>query len=130
MRGCGGCLLHGLVVHDQIKPGLEVLHFEVAVDDLEVLLGLVVEVFLELVALVTVVDEFDGLLEGYGDEEADDDGDDVDEEVSPGAGGVVGRVDVEHTWLLSGVLKASVGWRSWERLLSPRRRYLPGADFR
>ena len=31
-----------------------------------------------------------------GDEEAEDDGGDVDEEVAPGVGGVVGRVDVEH----------------------------------
>jgi hypothetical protein len=70
-------------------------HFEVAVDDLEVLFGFVVEVFLELMALVTVMDELDGLLEGYGDEEADDDGDDVNEEVAPGGGGVVWWVYVD-----------------------------------
>ena len=52
--------------------------------------GLVAEVFLELMALVAVMDELDGLFEGYGDEETDDDGNDVDEEVSPGGGGVVG----------------------------------------
>ena len=77
------------------KPGLELLHFEVAIDDLEVLFGFVVEVFLELMALVTVMDELDGLLEGYGDEEADDDGDDVNEEVAPGGGGVVWWVYVD-----------------------------------
>ena len=92
LMGRGGACLEGGL----IEPGLEVLHLEVAVDDLEVLFGLVVEVFLELVALVAVVDGFDGLFEGDGDEEADDDGGDVDEEVAPGAGGVVGRVDVEH----------------------------------
>jgi hypothetical protein len=67
-----------------------------------------VQVFLELVALVTVMDEFDGLLEADGDEETEDDGGDVDEEVSPGAGGVV---DVGHgvgfLW--------SLGWRDGGR---------------
>jgi len=33
--------------------------------------------------LLAVVDELDGLFEGDGDEEADDDGCDVDEEVAP-----------------------------------------------
>ena len=74
-----------------IEPWLQALHFEVAVDDLEVLFGFVVEVFLELMALVTVMDELDG----YGDEEADDDGDDVNEEVAPGGGGVVWWVYVD-----------------------------------
>jgi hypothetical protein len=91
MRRSRGCVAHGL-----IKPSLEGLHFEVAIDDLQILFGFVVEVFLELMALITVVDELDGLFEGYGDEEAYDDGDDVDEEVSPGAGGVVWWMDVEH----------------------------------
>ncbi len=58
------------------------------------------EVFLELMALVAMVDELDGLLETDGDDEADDDGGDVDEEVFPGVGGFVGRVDVEHGCLL------------------------------
>ena len=87
----GAYLAGGLV-----EPGFEVLHFEVAVDDLKVLFGLVMEVFLELVALMAVMEGFDGLFEADGDEETDDDGGDVDEEVSPGAGGVVGWVDVEH----------------------------------
>src|SRR5437764_4249061 len=87
------CLERGLV-----KPWFEVLHLEVAVDDLKVLFGLVVEVLLELVALVAVVNSFDGLLEGYGDEQANDDGGNVDEEVAPGAGGVVCGVDVENRW--------------------------------
>jgi hypothetical protein len=46
--------------------------------------------------LVTVVEVFDGLFEADGDEQADDDGGDVDEEVALGGGGVVGWVDVEH----------------------------------
>jgi hypothetical protein len=72
------------------------LHFQVTVDDLEVLLGFVVQVFLELMALVAVMDRLDSLFKADGDEEAEDDGGDVDEEVAPGAGGVVGGVDVEH----------------------------------
>jgi hypothetical protein len=48
----------------------------------------------ELVALMAMMDGFDGLFEADGDEEADDDGGDVDEEVAPGVGGGVGRVDV------------------------------------
>ena len=51
------------------------------------------EVFLELMALVAVVDELDGLLERDSDEQTDDDSDDVDEEVAPCIGGVVRRVD-------------------------------------
>jgi hypothetical protein len=43
-----------------------------------------------------MVKVLDGLLEANGDEQAEDDGGDVDEEVSPGAGGVMGGVDVEH----------------------------------
>jgi hypothetical protein len=46
--------------------------------------------------LMTVVEVFDSLFEADGDEEPDDDGGDVDEEVAPGAGGMVGGVDVEH----------------------------------
>jgi hypothetical protein len=42
------------------------------------------------------LDVLHGLFEAYGDEEADDYGDDVDEEIAPGAGGVVRGVDVEH----------------------------------
>ena len=56
----------------------------------------VAEVVLKGDALVVVVEGFDGLLEAHSDDEADDDGGDVEEEVAPGVGGVVGRVDVEH----------------------------------
>ena len=42
------------------------------------------------VNLMVVMDGFDGLLEADGDEQAEDDGGDVDEEVSPGVGGVFG----------------------------------------
>ena len=57
---------------------------------------LCVELFEEFLALMMPVDGFDGLFEIDGDEQADADGGDVDEEVAPGVGGGVGRVDVEH----------------------------------
>jgi hypothetical protein len=47
---------------------------------------------------MTVDQGLDRLLQADGDEQADDDGGDVDEEVFPGVGGLVGRVDVEHGW--------------------------------
>ena len=65
-----------------------------------VLCALDEELFAGLVREMTVVEVLDGLFEAYGDEKAEDDGGDVDEEVAPGAGGVVGRVDVEHGGLL------------------------------
>ena len=49
--------------------------------------------------LSRTVDRFYGLLEAGGDEEADDGGGDVDEEVAPGLGRGVGRVGFEHAWL-------------------------------
>jgi hypothetical protein len=58
------------------------------------------KVFLELMALVAMMDELDGLFKGDGNEQADDDGGDVNEEVSPGVCGFVGRVDTEHGGLL------------------------------
>ena len=47
-----------------------------------------------VVELMLMMEVFDGLLEADGDEQAEDDGGDVDEEVAPGGGGVVRRVDV------------------------------------
>src|SRR6516164_7054526 len=56
--------------------------------------------FGDLVAMVKVLD---GLFEANRDEQAEDDGGDVDEEVAPGGGGVVRRVDVDHWgWLRFG----------------------------
>ena len=52
---------------------------------------LVAQIGFHLADLVVVVEELDGLFEADGDAEADDDGGDVDEEVAPGVGGVVGR---------------------------------------
>ena len=70
---------------------------QVTLDDVLVVLGLDAEIFVQLMTLMAVVDRFDGLLQAYSDEEANHDGGDVDEEVAPGAGGVVWRVDVEHS---------------------------------
>ena len=39
---------------------------------------------------------FNGLLEAYGDDEADDDGGNVDEEVAPDVRGAFGGMDYEH----------------------------------
>jgi hypothetical protein len=60
--------------------------------------------------LMVTVQGFDTLLQADGDEEADDDGDDVDEEVAPGAGGVVGWVDVEHVSMFLGRGGGFGGW--------------------
>jgi hypothetical protein len=43
-----------------------------------------------------MVKKLDRLLENGGDEQADDDGRGMDQEVLPGVDGFMGRVDVEH----------------------------------
>jgi hypothetical protein len=62
----------------------------------EDLLALLMEPLAQLGGFVVMMQGFDSLLEADGDDEADDDGGDVDEEVAPGVGGGVGWVDVEH----------------------------------
>lgn len=91
-------------MHRLFEPWLEILHLQVAVDDLQVLRGLVAEIFLELTALVAVMEKLDGLFKGDGDEEAENDGGDVNEEVAPGSGGVVRRVNVQHGVVLLRIL--------------------------
>jgi hypothetical protein len=54
------------------------------------------------VALMAMMDCFDHLFEADGDEQADDDRDDVNEEVPPSAGGVMSGMDVEHVSLRTG----------------------------
>ena len=49
-----------------------------------------------------------GLLEADGDEQAEDDGCDVDEEVAPGGGGVMRWVDVEHQMVLAEMLNQAM----------------------
>jgi hypothetical protein len=50
----------------------------------------------ELVSLTVMVYGLDYLLEANGEEQTEGDGGDVDEEVAPRAGGVVGGVNVVH----------------------------------
>ena len=84
----------GYVVEHRLAIGFEVA----SILDEE---GLVVpdffaKIFSGLMQEVAMVNELDGLFEADGDEQADDDGGDVDEEVSPGGGGMVRRMDFEH----------------------------------
>jgi hypothetical protein len=55
-----------------------------------------VELLLELLTLMAVMDELDGLFEADGEEQAKADGAHVDEKVFPGVDGFVRRVDVDH----------------------------------
>jgi hypothetical protein len=73
---------------------------DVLLEDEAVEVALSGELGAGFVELMAMVKELDGLLKADGDEQADDDGRDVGEEVSPGVGGRVGRVDVEHSELL------------------------------
>src|ERR1700722_12572347 len=82
-----------IVVED---GGVEEVVLEVVAIDLAVFLALFGESFAGFGDFAALMDALDGLFEGDGFEEADDDGDDVDEEVSPGGGGVMGGMDVEH----------------------------------
>jgi len=80
---------------DPIMPvQLYVEDGEVGLNHLVVRFALPVEVLDQLISLDAVPDCFDSLLQSDGDEQADDDGGDMDEEVAPGGGGVVGGVDV------------------------------------
>jgi hypothetical protein len=89
----GACGLEG--GQDGMMPGglLEVA-IDVGVQEADVALGFKAHLLHKDVAFVALVEGFDGLLEGDGDEEADADGGDVEEEVAPGVGGCVGWVDV------------------------------------
>ena len=100
-----------------LKPGFEAAHVEVARDDFAIVDCLGAEVGFEGDALVAMVEGLDGLLKTNSDDEADDDGGDVNEEVAPGVGGFVGRVDVEQRGLLGPARTArcftcreGVGW--------------------
>jgi hypothetical protein len=52
--------------------------------------------FAKLVQLMAPMEVLDGLLKADGDEDAEDDGGQMDEEVAACGGGVVRRVDVDH----------------------------------
>ena len=47
-----------------------------------------------------VVNVLDDLFKANGDDEPNDDRRDMDEETSPGMRALVGRMDVEHAWIL------------------------------
>ena len=81
---------------------------------LSVVFALVAEKFASFGNLVAMVKEFDGLFDANGNDEAYDDGGDVNEEVAPCGGGVMGRVDVEHG---SGFLRREGGVRHGDVLL-------------
>src|SRR5258708_12680625 len=62
----------------------------------EVKAGVGDEALAQLAELMLMMEVLDGLFEAVGDEEAEDDGGDVDEEVAPCAAAVVGWVPLEH----------------------------------
>ncbi len=66
---------------------LQVLHAE---------LSFGAQVFAEVIPLMTMMEELNSLLESDGDEQANDNGGDVDEEVAPGVNRMMGWMDVEH----------------------------------
>jgi hypothetical protein len=73
----------------------------VALEDIEVDAHLVLDILAGVAGLVAVVDVLDGLLQADCDDQAQNNGGDVDEEVAPGTGGVVGGMHVEHGgWFL------------------------------
>ncbi|WP_158785568.1 hypothetical protein [Granulicella sp. L46] len=74
------------------------MHVEIVGDDLAVTDGLGAQVGRESDALVMAVQDFDGLLEANCDEETNADGRDVDEEIAPGVGGLVGVGGRLATW--------------------------------
>ena len=65
-------------------------------ESFEVFFALASEGFAGFFHLDTVVEVLDGLFEADGDEQAENDSCDVDEEIAPSGGGVVGGVNVEH----------------------------------
>jgi hypothetical protein len=88
-------------VCQQVDDGLEPDQLvrcaaDVRLKNRKIALGLRMHPIDEFDALVAMNQSLDGLFKPDGDQEADDDGRDVDEEVSPGVGGVVGWVDVEQ----------------------------------
>ena len=60
--------------------------------------------------LVLMVEVLDGLFEAYGNEEPEDNGRDVDEEVAPRVGGVMGGMYIQHLDVLLLNLQPVGGW--------------------
>ena len=97
----GGAQELGELLGVEIAPTLG--DFYVLEGDVYVAEAFGVEIGFQLVALMTMMQGLDGLLEGDGDEQADADGGNVEQEVAPGVGGGVGWVDIEHRRVLCGV---------------------------
>ena len=84
---------------------------DVPVEGADVFLLLFIERFAGFGDLMAVVEVLDGLLEADGEEEADDDGADVDEEVCQVVVGLLRGVDVEHGMVPCRALKVAEGRR-------------------
>ena len=67
-------------------------------EDRDASLRLSAQVFFQLPALVPMVEVLHRRFQADGNHQPQHDGGDVDEEVAPGGGGVVGRVNIEHGW--------------------------------
>jgi hypothetical protein len=70
--------------------------FCIATKRLSVLFALLRKSSSGLGYLVMVMNALDSLFETYGNKQADDDGGDVDEKVSPGVNSVIGWMHIEH----------------------------------
>jgi hypothetical protein len=87
--------------------------------------GVCKDALAQLPELMPMMEEFDSLLQANGDEQAEDDGGDMDKEVAPCAGRVVGWMDVEHgcgllgragrfrRWDVVRGFRSRDGWRLW-----------------
>ncbi len=107
-RGYGGVILYG-VQDGQVT--FEVHLVALGGKDVELVGSFILgaldeELFAGLLREMTVMEVLDCLFKAHRDQQAENDGSDVDEEVAPGAGGVVGWVDVEHQGLLLRILCA------------------------
>jgi hypothetical protein len=83
----------------QVPHGRDV-PLDVLMEQRDVLVPFLLQRRARLRDLVTMVEELDGLLQSDGNEQADDDGRDMDEEVFQGVDGFVGSVDVEHGYCM------------------------------
>jgi len=112
---------HGLdIVAKPEKPGaLKREGVEVVLQGGVLTFGFAVKIALKLVELVGAMKELDSLFETHCDEQTDDDSGDVDAEVAPGSGGMMGGVDVEHG--LSSKYAAIIPHLKGEMVVHPHR---------
>ena len=69
---------------------------EIKLEDLQIVSALVIEVFDECAALMSVVNDFHGLFETNGNEDAKDDDEEMVEEFAACRDAVVRRMDIDH----------------------------------